>query len=299
MDVAIAPPPVPAPPAGHPLRDLAEILRCPRCHGRLDLRDARPRCTSLDCDYARDGFPLAAGQPVLVDFENSVFDPAAYTAASAGSVLTRDDETFRRRFSRFITGTNPVAGTMAAQLATLLKAKSHAPILLVIGGGARGSGADTLYADPAIKIVGTDVYASSNTRLVADGHSLPFADASFDGVWIQAVLEHVLDPADVVAEIVRVLKPDGLVYAETPFMQQVHEQAYDFTRFTKSGHRWLFRRFAEIDAGRRQRRGHRACLVDPLLGAHPHRLQQNRHARNVADILAAVLRSVRRAACSQ
>jgi hypothetical protein len=36
---------------------------------------------------------------------------------------------------------------------------------------------------------------------------------------------------------------------ETPFMQQVHERAYDFSRFTQSGHRWLFRRFSEISAG--------------------------------------------------
>jgi hypothetical protein len=62
-------------------------------------------------------------------------------------------------------------------------------------------------------------------------------------------LEHVLDPSAVVAEIHRVLKPDGYVYAETPFMQQVHERAYDFSRFTRSGHRWLFRQFDEIDAG--------------------------------------------------
>jgi hypothetical protein len=39
------------------------------------------------------------------------------------------------------------------------------------------------------------------------------------------------------------------VYAETPFMQQVHEGAYDFTRFTERGHRWLFRAFDEIDSG--------------------------------------------------
>lgn len=47
----------------------------------------------------------------------------------------------------------------------------------------------------------------------------------------------------------RVLKPHGMLYAETPFMQQVHERAYDFTRFTANGHRWLFRRFEQIDAG--------------------------------------------------
>jgi SAM-dependent methyltransferase len=71
----------------------------------------------------------------------------------------------------------------------------------------------------------------------------------FDGVWITAVLEHVIEPQKVVDEIWRVLKPAGMVYAETPFMQQVHERAYDFTRFTANGHRWLFRRFEQIDAG--------------------------------------------------
>jgi hypothetical protein len=46
-----------------------------------------------------------------------------------------------------------------------------------------------------------------------------------------------------------VLKKRGLVYAETPFMQQVHMGRYDFTRFTHSGHRRLFRRFGEIASG--------------------------------------------------
>ena len=32
-------------------------------------------------------------------------------------------------------------------------------------------------------------------------------------------------------------------------MQEVHEGAYDFTRFTLSGHRWLFRHFEQINAG--------------------------------------------------
>jgi SAM-dependent methyltransferase len=121
--------------------------------------------------------------------------------------------------------------------------------VLVIGGGAIGAGADHLYNTQGIQVVGTDVYASTNTNVVADGHFLPFQNETFDAVWIQAVLEHVLDPSVVVGEIHRVLKPGGIVYADTPFIQQVHEQAYDFTRFTLSGHRWLFRRFEEIDSG--------------------------------------------------
>jgi SAM-dependent methyltransferase len=120
-------------------------------------------------------------------------------------------------------------------------------LVLVIGGGAIGRGADQLYQ--RTRVVGTDIYASENTLLLADGHSLPFSDGVFDAVWIQAVLEHVLDPNIVAAEIHRVLKCDGVVFADTPFMQQVHEGPYDFTRFTLSGHRWLFRNFQEIEAG--------------------------------------------------
>ena len=50
-------------------------------------------------------------------------------------------------------------------------------------------------------------------------------------------------------EIYRVLKSDGIVYIETPFMQQVHGGKYDFTRFTYLGHRRLFARFQEIESG--------------------------------------------------
>jgi hypothetical protein len=50
-------------------------------------------------------------------------------------------------------------------------------------------------------------------------------------------------------EVFRVLQHNGLVYAETPFMQQVHLGRYDFTRFTHLVHRRLFRRFDEIESG--------------------------------------------------
>ena len=65
----------------------------------------------------------------------------------------------------------------------------------------------------------------------------------------QAVLEHVADPPRVVAELRRVLRPGGLAYSEIPFMQQVHEGAHDFTRYTLTGHRRLFRDFAELGSG--------------------------------------------------
>jgi hypothetical protein len=56
-------------------------------------------------------------------------------------------------------------------------------------------------------------------------------------------------PEKVASEISRVLVDGGMLYSELPFMQQVHEGAYDFTRYTLSGHRRLFNQFEELDAG--------------------------------------------------
>ena len=48
------------------------------------------------------------------------------------------------------------------------------------------------------------------------GEKLPFADNSFDIVASYQVLEHVQDPAQVMAEVARVLKPGGVFHFSTP-----------------------------------------------------------------------------------
>jgi len=126
---------------------------------------------------------------------------------------------------------------------------SERPRVLVVGGGTVGLGAAPLYESESLDIIGFDIYRSPYCQLIADVHSIPFRDNSIDAVIIQAVLEHVIDPQRAVDEIWRVLKPKGLAYAETPFLQQVHEGPHDFTRFTHSGHRWLFRHFSEVMSG--------------------------------------------------
>ena len=177
------------------LLDLKALLCCPRCRSRLSLDRDPIVCANAQCLYAREGFPHVAGQPVLVDFERSIFDRGNYSDGR-GSVMQRDDtgNGLAVRLRRLLTGTNPVTPVKSREMVARLTAQHPAPTLLVIGGGAIGSGAEALYAAPNIRTVGTDVYASPNTQVVADGHFLPFRDGVFDGVWIQAVLEHVLDP---------------------------------------------------------------------------------------------------------
>jgi SAM-dependent methyltransferase len=92
---------------------------------------------------------------------------------------------------------------------------SERPVILVIGGGTVGGGLDDLYNAVDIDILAFDIYWSPFTQFMADAHRIPLADAAIDGVVIQAVLEHVLEPKIVVDQIHRVLKPDGLIYADT------------------------------------------------------------------------------------
>jgi SAM-dependent methyltransferase len=121
--------------------------------------------------------------------------------------------------------------------------------VLVIGSGDRGLQYGAVSRLPGVRILEVDMSLEGDPALVCDAHDLPFEDHSFDLVVCEAVLEHVFDPKRCAEEIHRVLKPGGLVFATTPFMQQVHMGAFDFFRFTRSGHRALFAAFEEIESG--------------------------------------------------
>ena len=146
-------------------------------------------------------------------------------------------------------GRNIGAKQAYAKFAEMLLAISAKPQVLVVGGATVGAGLGTILNHESIEFIESDVYLSRRTALVCDAHQIPFEQETFDGVIVQAVLEHVADPAACVEEIHRVLKVRGLVYSDTPFMQQVHAAGHDFSRFTHVGQRRLFRKFEEVASG--------------------------------------------------
>ncbi len=62
---------------------------------------------------------------------------------------------------------------------------------------------------------------------------LSFKDSSFDNVIIFNVLEHVYDVDNAIKEIQRCLKPNGKIFASTPFLHRVHYAPEDYNRYSE------------------------------------------------------------------
>jgi SAM-dependent methyltransferase len=56
---------------------------------------------------------------------------------------------------------------------------------------------------------------------------------SFDTVLLLDVLEHIARPVELLAEVSRILRAGGKVIVGVPFFYWLHEQPYDFYRFTE------------------------------------------------------------------
>lgn len=230
-----------APPRELPSRLPDDILRCVHCHDAVE----RTPDGMFACPCGQS-YPIVNSIPVLLNESKSVFRTADYE--------NQPPRTGGQRIPlpRRLLGALPslTMNLSADRLyAKFFDSLPKPATVLIVGGGIAGQGLARHLENPGIQFVETDVYFGERNQVICDGHDLPFADNSVDGVIIQAVLEHVLDPPRCAAEIHRVLKPKGVVYAEIPFMQQVHAGKYDFTRYTHLGFRRLFRMFNELDSG--------------------------------------------------
>lgn len=222
--------------------DIIAGLRSPRTHEQLTEADD----VLISASDPEERYPIVEGIPVLIADEKSLFSVDQFLAGAATTVPEVGRWTRLTKQWLPSINANVKAKENFGHLVDLLPTPAR---VLVIGGRTRGAGSDVLYEAPGIDIVSTDVAFGPETDLICDAHDLPFQDEGFDAVIAQAVLEHVADPYRCVAEMHRVLKPDGLVHAETPFLQSMHMQPYDFTRFTLVGYRKLFARFDLVGIG--------------------------------------------------
>ncbi len=68
-----------------------------------------------------------------------------------------------------------------------------------------------------------------------DAQQLPFRDGSIDTVLLLDVLEHLSDSESALCEAARVLKPYGALILQVPFLYPLHDEPFDFQRWTLYG----------------------------------------------------------------
>ncbi len=236
-----------SPPPLTPLSaSLASSFRCPACRAELLRAGEALRCLGCATEY-----PVVHDVPILIDEAKSAFRIEECIASASDSRRRTWRKIARDTANHLVpsAGKNLRGVSNFRFMAGQLREEHEHARLLVIGGGKLGVGLENLLSEPSFEMVESDVVLGERTNLVCDAHDLPFADSTFDAAILQGVLEYMADPFRVAAEIHRVLKNGGLVYAESPFMQPVHGGGHDFFRFTDRGHRRLFHRFDEVKSG--------------------------------------------------
>lgn len=130
-------------------------------------------------------------------------------------------------------------------LATQMRAQVEAHFgdrndLTVVDVGCGERPYEPLFEGRAARYVGVDITSGPNVDVVAPAEELPFQSESFDCVVCSQMLEHAEDPARVLAELHRVLRPGGVAFVSTHGVIRYHPDPDDFWRWTQTGLHRLF-----------------------------------------------------------
>lgn len=134
-------------------------------------------------------------------------------------------------------GCGPLVRELQAAIASELAGSSGLSILDV---GCGRKPFFPFFGHCAGRYLGTDIVPGSEVDIVCPAEQLQVPDEWADVVLCLSVLEHVDDPAQVVREIHRVLKPDGVLFASTHGTFPWHPHPQDHWRWTQTGLRRLF-----------------------------------------------------------
>ncbi len=89
--------------------------------------------------------------------------------------------------------------------------------------------------------VGCDIVQSSLQKVdvLCPANNIPLPDNSFDTAFSTQTIEHVEDHQGLVNEAFRLVKPGGHFIVSGPMYWHLHEEPYDFFRFTKYGFKYV------------------------------------------------------------
>ena len=114
--------------------------------------------------------------------------------------------------------------------------------------------------------VSTSPHDLSLADFLAEAPTMPLPASLFDCALCTEVLEHVPEPGQALNEIARVLKPGGWLVLTVPLLLGLHEEPYDYYRYTVHGLRYLLSR-AGFEVERVQTKGEMlAVVLSTLIG---------------------------------
>jgi SAM-dependent methyltransferase len=90
--------------------------------------------------------------------------------------------------------------------------------------------------------IGDAAWDYGSLDAIADLTQLPFRDGAFDACLNIVTLEHVREPAYVLAELWRTLATGGRLLLVVPHEWEVHQAPHDYFRYTRHGVEYLLRR---------------------------------------------------------
>jgi SAM-dependent methyltransferase len=115
------------------------------------------------------------------------------------------------------------------------------PLILEVGGGDRRT------ANP--RHINLEYLEYDLPDAFGDIHNLPFRDCTFDGVFTQAVFEHLRNPYAAAAELIRVVRPGGAILTEVAFLQPLHGVPNHYFNMTIDGLKAIFHECRVFDEG--------------------------------------------------
>jgi SAM-dependent methyltransferase/uncharacterized protein YbaR (Trm112 family) len=229
--------------------EFRSLLVCPGCSGSLRWSSFDCRCDNCNASYrVNDGVARLVLPAVDQEAKNNE------------SERNRLNEQVKRKqwLARIVALVRPplpydTHGRHCGQQTfdrSIPRQSDHPSFVLNLGAGNKGdSQLIGLSAETRASLIHTDISPGQGIDFLSDAHRIPLPDSSLDGVVFQGVVEHISRPWIAAAEIVRVLKPGGVVFCEAPFMQWFHEDPKDYYRFTEDGLKALFDPCEPVESG--------------------------------------------------
>jgi SAM-dependent methyltransferase len=205
-------------------------LVCPVSRSRLSVQGGSLIAAGDDRRYR-----LLGGVPILLPDEGSAHDYLAEEGSAMAHEYRQERGlvALRRRIDSWVNRRDTRPSALVEALRRVVWEQGENPIVLSIGGGPDRWGDH---------ITNLNIDRFPNVDVVADAYALPYADGSVDSVLCWAVIEHLEFPDRAVAEMHRVLKPDGLALLTTPFLQAFHAYPNHFQNLTVVGQNRMLER---------------------------------------------------------